>query len=120
MMTLKHNTKENFEYSSITHNLIEAYVTPEEEGLKSSEEWESCPRCLLKPKVWIFDNGREAGCGCHNDMYDHFRVGAECVASVVNRTGGFVGYDSDDLRKNWNHYCRTGEFLFSKDYPKVW
>jgi hypothetical protein len=31
---------------------------------------------------------------------------------VHNRTGKTVEYDHDGLRKNWNHWCATGEVLF--------
>ena len=88
--------------------------------MKPKEEWDDCPRCGLKPKVWIFNNGRSTGCGCHNSKYDHFSVDAESIVSVYVRTGGTVEYNSDDLHKNWNHYCRTGEVLFVKDYPNCW
>ena len=105
-MRAKYIEKEHSEYpvwSSI--DCINAYEY-------ESGEWLPCPRCGLKPKVWEFDNGRSTACGCRNSMYDHFSIHAESICSVMKRTGGsVVDFDDDELRTNWNHYCKTGEIL---------
>lgn len=86
---------------------IDAYVEPE-------GEWSPCPRCGLTPKVWLFDNGRSTACGCWKSTYDHFSIHAESIMSAHKRTSGkgMNEYDSDALRKNWNHWCATGEIVF--------
>lgn len=84
---------------------IDDYVEPK-------GEWDSCPFCCLKPHVWAFDNGRYTACGCWNSKYDGFRIRAESIMSVYRRTDSTEEYDSDALRTNWNHWCKTGEVLF--------
>ena len=81
---------------------------------ETDENWDKCPNCGLRPKKWVFDNGRRTGCGCGNNDYDHFSICAESIMSVHKRTDGKQTdiYDPDELRENWNHWCRTGEFLF--------
>lgn len=89
------------------YNCIDTYKEPD-------GDWSECPQCGLKPKVWVFDNGRHTHCGCWNSMYDQFNVSAESIMSVYKRAYGknITQYDSDGLRKNWNHWCSTGEHLF--------
>jgi len=80
-------------------------------------EWDKCPFCGQKPQVSSFDNGRCTACGCllvKWNKYRHFAIHAESIMSVYKRTGSAVEYDFDELRKNWNHFCRTGEELFQK------
>lgn len=90
-------------------NCISAYVEPDKD-----KEWHSCPKCGFRPKVWTFDNGRSTACGCWATTYDHFSVCAESIMSVHVRNNGIVEeYDTDGLRKNWNHWCETGELLFT-------
>lgn len=101
---MKHST--GFKTNSI-YMCIDAYKTPENE-----EDWLKCTCCNLKPKIWVFDNGRSTACGCWNTKYDHFSIYAESIMSVYKRTNMFKDYDSDGLRKNWNHWCMTGEVLF--------
>lgn len=90
------------------HYCIDAYKDPE-------GEWEKCPCCRLSPKTWTFDNGRSTACGCWESKYDHFSINAESIMSVHKRTDGkkMTEYDGDELRKNWNHWCKTGEILFN-------
>jgi len=97
---------EEYKYKS-GYDLIDSYVIP-----KNTEEWLNCPRCGLKPKVWEFDNGSSTGCGCHNSKYDHLSIHAECIGSVLRRTGGFAEFNDNELRDNWNHWVVTGEELF--------
>lgn len=84
------------------------------EELADSDGWLQCPNCGLKPRVWVFGNGRSTACGCGEDQYDHFSIHAESVVSVHMRTDGkkMTEYKGDGLRLNWNHWCRTGEELF--------
>lgn len=83
------------------HYCIDSFKEP-----KNIEEWEACPRCKLKPRVWVFDNGEHTACGCWKSKYDHFDVQADqTIVENLRRTGGFNGYDEDDHRKKWNEYC---------------
>ncbi len=81
---------------------ISAYIHP-----KNIDEWRHCPKCGFQPRVWEFDNGRSTHCGCSNSTYDHFSITATPIGEFVSKTGGFVGYDHDELRKNWNYYCEN-------------
>lgn len=94
-------------------------ATSSYEEVANPDEWLECPNCHLKPLVWTFDNGRYTACGCGEDDYNHHHVSAECIGSVLKRTGGFKDHDSDGLRKNWNHWVRTGEYLFIRDFPNT-
>ena len=89
-----------------THNWINA-IDDFKYPSKGKGKWKACPRCDLKPKIWIYDNGRTTACGCWNSIYDHFSVEAESIMSVHRRTEGkrMDKYDTDELRKNWNKYC---------------
>ena len=93
--------------SHSTTNCIDAYKEPQ-------GEWHKCPNCGLKPLVLEFDNGRSTVCGCWESKYECFSIHAESIMSVRKRTKGkgMDQYSSDELRKNWNHYCETGEVLF--------
>ena len=106
--------RKSYRFRSQVHNLIDDYKFPD-----NVEEWLPCPECGLRPKVWEFDNGRDAACGCHNSMYDHRSIAAESILSLVHRqNGSCLGYDRDALRNNWNHWCETGEDRFPK--PKMY
>jgi len=92
------------------YKAIHAYIT-----VKNAQSWELCPTCGLFPKIWEFDNGRSTACGCGENQYRHPSIHAESIMSVVKRShngNSALDYDSDALRKNWNHWCRTGEELF--------
>lgn len=92
------------------YKCIDAYKCVE-----NAQAWEVCPNCGLIPKVWVFDNGRATACGCGENRYKHFSVFAECITSVVKHSHNgqsIVDYDADELRKNWNHWVKTKEFLF--------
>lgn len=85
------------------------------EKVTNAEFWEVCPNCGLIPKVWEFDNGRKTACGCGKNKYSHFSIRAESILSVMkNSENGqsMADYDEDDLRRNWNHWARTGEILW--------
>ncbi len=86
-------------------NCIDAFVVPD-------GDWLPCPNCGLKPKVWLFDNGRSTACGCWNDTYRHFSIHAESINSAYSRTKKTEEHSPEDLMNNWNHWCKTGEVLF--------
>ena len=89
------------------YKCISAYQIP-----KDSDKWLNCPNCGLKPLIWEYNNGRSTGCGCGKDEYNHFSIWSESVMSHVTRHGGSaLHYDSDKLRKNWNHWVHYGEEL---------
>jgi hypothetical protein len=83
--------------------------------VKNPYKWLVCPQCELIPKIWTFDNGRLTACGCGVDQYEHFSIYAESIMSHIKRNNGSaLNYDSDELRKNWNHWVNTGEILFDR------
>jgi hypothetical protein len=76
------------------------YEIPEE-----PEKWNPCPECGLRPKIYEFDNGRFAHCICGESRYKHkHEVSAKPIGDYVRETGGFSGFDRDELRRNWNNY----------------
>lgn len=90
---------------------INAYSIPENPMM-----WEHCPDCGLRPLIWEFDNGRSTACGCGNSVYDHHSIHAESVRSVVERcSGSAMEYETDELRKNWNQWVKTGKGVMHKD-----
>lgn len=90
---------------------INAYSIPEKPMM-----WENCPDCGLRPLIWEFDNGRSTACGCGNSVYDHHSIHAESVRSVVERcSGSAMEYETDELRKNWNQWVKTGKGVTHKD-----
>lgn len=92
----------NYEAHSF-HYCIDAFKQP-----KDQDKWNACPKCGLKPLVWVFDNGEHTACGCWENRYKHFDVQAdETIGDVVRRTGGFNGYDEDAHRRKWNAYCEN-------------
>ncbi len=85
---------------------IDAYEEPQ-------GEWDKCPNCNYTPKVWEFNNGASTACACGESKYNHFSIHAESIMSHHKRHDGSVlTYDCDALRKNWNHWTKTGEELF--------
>ena len=85
---------------------IDAYEVPK-------GRWQDCPSCGLQPKVWVFNNGNSTACGCGTDQYNHFSIHSESILSVLKRCeGNTLEYNSDGLRNNWNHWCKTGNILF--------
>jgi hypothetical protein len=93
------------------YKCISAYVIP-----KDFFMWEKCPNCNLYPLVWEFNNGRSTACGCGENEYRHFSIHAESVMSYISRNNASaLNYDSNSLRKNWNHWVKTGEILESHE-----
>lgn len=83
--------------------------------VENPAEWETCPQCHLIPKIWVFDNGRSTACECGESAYNHHSIHAESIASSVKHSHNgqsCENYNQDDLQKNWNHWCKTGEILF--------
>lgn len=111
--------KKNGKYNiNSDYNCIDAYKTLESEYKKyprldylNPENWLTCPFCGLKPKVWIFDNGRSTACGCWNSKFDHFSIHAESIMSKHKRKTDMSDH-GQDFMNNWNHWCKTGEELF--------
>ena len=105
--TVKEYKEGIFDYM---HKAINAY-----KHVENPEDWDNCPNCGLIPKEWIFDNGRHTACGCGKNEYEHFSVDAESIMSVFKRSDNGTNateYKIDELRKNWNHFAKTGEMLF--------
>lgn len=99
------NGKEDWRYYAIN-----AY-----KKVEKPNEWKCCPKCNLIPKIWIYDNGRSTACGCGESRYRHHSIHAESIMSVMKNSHNgksCVDYNDDDLRKNWNHWCDTGEVMF--------
>lgn len=77
--------------------------------------WKECPKCKLKPLIWIFDNGSYTSCGCGKNQYEHLTIQSESVNSKLKRAGSLQGNTESELMENWNHWCDTGEDLFNKE-----
>lgn len=100
------NLKRDIKISIIEgkYNLISSYQIP-----TNILSWFKCPNCDLYPLVWKFNNGSSTGCGCGRNKYEHFSIYSESIMSYATRHNGSVSnYDSDKLRKNWNHWVVTG------------
>lgn len=108
--TLMYNKYDMYKYWSPYGKLDSQYAEVKDHG-----SWHECPKCKLKPLVWIFNNGAQTRCGC-----DSLSIRAESFSSVYTRTGKIYYENSqssmceDELKYNWNHYCETGEDLFAK------
>ena len=93
------------------YKCISAYKIPDK-----PDGWLNCNNCGLKPLVWEFNNGSSTGCGCGENEYKSFSIYSESIMSWVTRHGGSaLNYDSDNLRKNWNHWVETGEELCPRE-----
>lgn len=103
--------------SNTVHCCIDAYKDP-----TNIEKWSDCPNCGLKPKIWVYDNGRSTACGCWKNEYEHFRVEAESIMSVyIRNKKSTLEYDVDGLKKNWNYWCKTGGHKFrASNFTDKW
>lgn len=82
---------------------IDAY-----QKLENPEGWLKCSVCGVLPRKWCFNNGKYATCLCYK-KYDIHPARAESIMSVHTRcNGNLKEYDSDDLRKAWNIFAKTG------------
>jgi len=96
------------------YKAIDSYVK-----VNNPSAWLPCKNCGLIPLVWEFNNGRSTACGCGENEYNHHSIGAESIMSYVTRNGGSaVGYNSDELRMNWNQWVKTGQDIFKEQRAK--
>lgn len=95
-------------------NCIESYEKP-----RNNNNWLKCPRCKLKPLVWIFNNGASTACGCRNSMFDYFTVRSESIMSQYKRTGFTKKCTEEELRKNWNFWVRTNQHVFKENQYSI-
>lgn len=94
------------------YKAISAYQIP-----TNPQEWLQCPNCNLRPLIWEFNNGSSTACGCGKNEYDHFSIWSESIMSYINRNdGSALNYDSDSLRKNWNHWVEFGDELETRKF----
>lgn len=86
--------------------------------------WYPCKNCGLIPLVWEFDNGRSTACGCGENEYNHHSIRAESIMSYVKRHDGSAsGYNSDELRMNWNQWVIAGQDIYNdmkKKNSEIW
>jgi len=90
-------------------NFLDFYIIPDDQ-----EEYLPCCRCGLKPNIWTFDNGRSTACGCWESQYKRWHICAESICSYYKHNQTTAGYNSNELKNNWNHYQQTGEVLFER------
>lgn len=88
-------------------NDAKAYLLPDfycplsDHNLKE-DEWHTCPKCLKKPRLWIFDNGEHAKCGC-NSTYDQASASGQTIWEYHNQhNGDMTHWSHNDLRDKWN------------------
>ncbi len=90
----------------------------------NSKFWLPCSDCSLIPLIWEFNNGRSTACGCGKDEYVHHSIHAESIMSYVKRNkGSAAGYDSDELRINWNKWVVQRQDVFKQQKeanPDIW
>lgn len=85
--------------------LPEFYVPLGEAGL-NAHDWKECLICELKPRVYIFNNGTQAACGCYKDYCPIVRT--ESINSRRRRIGSSESYRLNDLKIVWNYWIMTG------------
>ena len=97
--------------------------------VEDPNEWLPCPKCGLKPLIWIFDNGCYTACGCGDNVYEHFSIRAESICSYLDRRDTYSNkrYNNFwpdeyaiELKENWNIYCETGDTeVFNRKRAKI-
>ena len=118
----------NILYGTFTdrYDLIDAYLILEEvynsfpDIEPKPEEYNNCPRCGLKPRLWVFDNGKSAGCGCQPKYSGQYPEAID-INSYYRKFGTLKGYDinKEDLLKSWNYYTeRVSDMLEFKKYKE--
>lgn len=112
--------------SNNTYDLVSSFKTLKEiydkfpEITPKPKEYKTCPRCGLKPKLWIFDDGKMAGCGCHHRYFGDCPEAID-INSYYKTHGNLTGYDIDqrDLLRSWNYYTeRMKDLLEFKQKDK--
>lgn len=77
----------------------------EQYGIKP-EEWEECPDCNEKPRLWVFDNGKYAKCKCQ-DTYEEAAASGQSIWNYhKEHNGDMSNYSHNDLRDNWNKFAK--------------
>ena len=75
------------------------------------ENWKTCPKCMVKPIVWIYNNGCSTACLCGKSKYNHFSIQSESVMSAYERGRPSEYKGIEGLKNNWNQYCDGGEVV---------
>ncbi len=91
--------------------LPEYYVPIEETG-EDPELFKKCGCCGHKPRLWIFDNGVQAKCGC-NGMYDMPSATGRSIISYYKEHGNTASYSHNDLIENWNNIADSRTPIFN-------
>lgn len=87
------------------YNLLPNFYLPLDKCNVNHDEWMECPICKHKPKLWIFDNGRQAKCGC-DKVYGKPSATAISIWDYFNTHKDMSGYSHDDFRDNWNEVVK--------------
>lgn len=83
-------------------NHLPDFYLPLSAHLLDENEWHTCPLCMQKPRLWIFDNGEHAKCGC-NSMYDQASASGQTIWEYYNKhNGDMTHWSHNDLRDKWN------------------
>jgi hypothetical protein len=73
--------------------------------LESTEGWCKCILCNSFPKVWVFDNGNFAKCGCY-EKYQGDVSAPSVMDWCYNQKKSYDDY-KHLLRDAWNVRCNT-------------
>ena len=71
---------------------------------KNPDNWESCPVCKTKPKVWEFNNGSLSKCYCYG-YYSGGVIATDIGTYMSENNGSLLDYPSSELMDNWNDRC---------------
>ena len=81
------------------------------------DDFHTCPDCLTKPRLWIFDNGEQAKCNC-NDTYDAASAYGICIWDYHKlHNGDMSGWNHNDLMNNWNKVAKERELNKTASTP---
>ncbi len=75
-----------------------------EECSISIVDWDTCPNCQKKPRLWLFDNGCYAKCKCDTKYGKASAEGINIEEWLITHNNSASDYDTHhhDLRENWN------------------
>lgn len=80
------------------------FYKPFDEERVTPSEWNECPVCGEKPRIWIYDNGEYAKCKCQ-DTYDKSAASGKTIWEYHHEhNGDMTEWNHNDLRDNWNKY----------------